>query len=161
MGLRSRESTLPGPAVLMKVLHLENDVRDAELVAHQVQQRWPHAEITVVAGRERFAAELQRAPVDVILADNGLPGFDGASALELASASAPETPFILVSGTIGEETAVAALRAGASDYVLKDRPQRLTSAIENASRRCRSSARARHGRRTQSSGRRRTSRPAR
>ncbi len=71
---------------------------------------------------------------DLILSDYSLPHFSGTQALEISSALKPNTPFIFVSGTIQEDTAIESLRNGATDYVLKDRPGRLVSAIRRALR---------------------------
>jgi DNA-binding NtrC family response regulator len=77
---------------------------------------------------------LQWMAPDVILSDFSLPQFDGLRALDIAVAHAPETPFIFVSGTIGEERAIDALRRGAIDYVLKTNLSRLPAAVERALR---------------------------
>ena len=82
-----------------------------------------------------FRAALESSDPDVILADYNLPRFDGISALNIAHALVPETPFIFVSGSIGEERAAQALREGATDYILKDRLSRLPAAITRALRR--------------------------
>src|SRR4051794_4434575 len=74
---------------------------------------------------------------DLILSDFTLPGFDGAIALLIANSRRPEIPFIFVSGTIGEERAVEALKCGATDYVLKDRLLRLGAAVRRALREAR------------------------
>src|SRR5437764_13245745 len=68
----------------------------------------------------------------VILSDFSLPAFDGMSALAIARAEAPGVPFIVLSGTIGEERAIEALKCGAIDYVLKSNPKRLVPAIQRA-----------------------------
>src|SRR5690606_11112865 len=69
---------------------------------------------------------------DLILSDNSLPGFDGLAALTLAKKRCPATPFVFLSGTIGEERAVEALKRGATGYVIKDRPSQLIPAIRQA-----------------------------
>ncbi len=71
---------------------------------------------------------------DLILSDYTLPGFDGTDALQIAQLRLPDTPFIFVSGTIGEERAIQALKHGAVDYVLKENRARLVPAIERALR---------------------------
>ena|GEM_PF-4411773 len=85
-----------------------------------------------VETEEDFRKHLAEGNVDVILADYSLPTFDGGSALQIARAIAPEVPFIFVSGSIGEERAVNALRDGARDYILKDRMSRLGPAVKRA-----------------------------
>jgi len=113
----------------MKILHLEDDPGDAELVRGIIVAEWPQAEIVWVATRFAYAGELHRSVFDVILSDFALPTFTGPEALELAKERAPDTPFIFLSGTIGEDRAMEALRSGAADYVLKDRLKVLNAAI--------------------------------
>ncbi len=117
----------------MRILHLEDSPEDAELVRAHLLGEWPECEITSVATRERYLAELPGS-YDLILSDFSLVGFDGNEALRLARATAPGRPFIFLSGNIGEDRAIDAVRAGADDYVLKDRPLRLTTAIRRAFR---------------------------
>ncbi len=90
------------------------------------------AQISHVAAEGTFRSALETETYDVILSDYHLPAFDGMTALEMARAAAPDTPFIFVSGAIGEERAVETLRRGATDYILKDRITRLPSAVERA-----------------------------
>ncbi|MBF8251531.1 MAG: histidine kinase, partial [Deltaproteobacteria bacterium] len=71
---------------------------------------------------------------DLILADYSLPSFDGLSALEIARGKCPDLPFILISGTLGEELAIESLKSGATDYILKDRLSRLVPAVNRALR---------------------------
>jgi DNA-binding NtrC family response regulator len=77
---------------------------------------------------------LERDEIDLILADYKLPSFDGAAALKLASSTLPDVPFIFVSGTIGEELAIEALKMGATDYVLKTGLSRLAPSVRRATR---------------------------
>ena len=116
----------------MKILHLEDNLADAELVRSLLRQEWPACEIAVRATRADFVASLKTGRYDVILSDFQLPGFDGMEALGLARRIVPDTPFVFLSGTIGEERAIDALRQGASDYVLKERMKRLPVAIQRA-----------------------------
>lgn len=116
----------------MNILHLEDNRRDAELVQHLLAMEWPEVRVTVVTGREDFAAALDLYEPDVILSDFNLPGFSGRDALALARERRSEIPFIFVSGTIGEDSAVESVHAGAADYLLKDRLQRLPLAIRRA-----------------------------
>lgn len=115
----------------MKILHLEDSPQDAELVEAIVSEEWPDCQIAVVENREAFLAQLAR-PHDIILSDFTLGSFDGMEALKLARATAPQIPFIFVSGSIGEERAVEAVRMGAHDYVIKDRMRRLNTSIQRA-----------------------------
>ncbi len=116
----------------MHLLHLEDSAADAELLGRLIRREWPACEIRVVATAAEYRAALERGGFDLILSDYSLPGFDGLTALSLARARFPETPFLFLSGTIGEERAVEALKCGATDYVLKDQPTRLVPAIRQA-----------------------------
>ena len=82
--------------------------------------------------RHQVFDALEKGQFDLILSDFKLPGFDGMRALEIAHALKPETPFVFVSGTIGEEAAIESLRNGATDYVLKDHLARLVPAVRRA-----------------------------
>jgi PAS domain S-box-containing protein len=116
----------------MQLLHLEDSTTDAELIALLIRREWPACEIRHVATQPEYQAALEQGGFDLILSDYSLPGFDGLSALAMARAHFPETPFLFLSGTIGEERAVEALKRGATDYIIKDRPTRLVPAIRQA-----------------------------
>lgn len=118
----------------MNILHLEDSPEDAELVRELIMEEWPDCQITCVASRFAFLGELHRGNFDLILSDFGLRSLNGLEALQLAKERAPEIPFIFLSGTIGEDRAIEALRSGAQDYVLKDRMKRLGTAIARALR---------------------------
>src|SRR3712207_2732183 len=105
----------------MRILHLEDNTEDAELVRELITEEWPECEITCVATRVAFLDELREARHDLILSDFALSSLDGLEALKLAKAKVPDTPFIFLSGTIGEDRAIQAVQFGAEDYVLKDR----------------------------------------
>ena len=124
-------SRSPYPSVL-HVLHLEDNAADAELIHAVLKKGWPNCRVERVQARAEYLDALGRAEFDLILSDFSLPGFDGLSALEIASRVQPGTPYIFLSGTIGEENAVRALQMGATDYVIKDRPGRLIPAIQRA-----------------------------
>src|SRR6185437_10178415 len=109
----------------MRVLHLEDSADDAELIRHTLAVAWPDCRIDRVQSRGEYIAALERGGFDLILSDFAIPGFDGLSALELAQTRCPGKPYVFISGTIGEERAIEALKRGAADYVLKDRPSRL------------------------------------
>ena len=85
-----------------------------------------------MSAREPYAQALRGGGFDLILSDFSLPDFDGVEALELARTLAPEAPFIFVSGVVGEEFAIESLKEGATDYVLKQRLERLPSAVKRA-----------------------------
>lgn len=116
----------------MHLLHLEDSPTDAELIALLIRREWPACEIRHAATVTEYREALDNGGFDLILSDYSLPGFDGLSALSMARAHFPETPFLFLSGTIGEERAVEALKRGATDYIIKDRPTRLIPAIRQA-----------------------------
>lgn len=116
----------------MHILHLEDSARDAELVAVLLHSDSPHFHITRAATRHDYEVMLQQGGFDVIITDFSMPDFTGLAALDLARRQCPEIPFIFLSGMIGEDRAVEALKSGAVDYVFKDRPARLASAIRTA-----------------------------
>src|SRR5262249_40128103 len=114
------------------ILHLEDEPDFSELVRSLLQKEGLGAEVLTVANRPDFEAALAREPFDAVLADYLLPDFNGLEALEVVRKQTPETPFLLVSGTIGEEAAIESLKAGATDYVLKLWPERLAPAVRRA-----------------------------
>lgn len=116
----------------LHVLHVEDNPADAELIRALLEEEWPDCVIDRVQTREAFLNSLSAAKFNLILSDFSLPQFDGLSALALARQRDMSTPFIFISGTIGEDNAVDALRRGATDYVIKDRPRRLIPAIHRA-----------------------------
>lgn len=117
----------------LRILNLEDNARDAELTEAMVSARWPQSHFIRVETREDFVAALSE-DIDLILSDYTMPGFNGREALLLARDKRPEVPFMFVSGTIGEDAAVEALKNGAIDYVLKHRLMRLIPAIDRALR---------------------------
>ena len=118
----------------LRILNLEDDVNDAELNQAMISARWPHCEFIRVANKADFLAALEDSDLDLILSDYTMPGFNGVEALKIARAKRPQTPFMFVSGTIGEDTAIEALKNGAIDYVLKHRLMRLIPAVDRALR---------------------------
>lgn len=118
----------------LRILNLEDCVEDAELNQAMLSARWPQSELTRVDKRDAFVAALQKGGFDVILSDYTMPGFGGSQALGIARELCPQVPFLFVSGTIGEDTAIEALKNGATDYVLKHRLMRLIPAVDRALR---------------------------
>jgi two-component system cell cycle sensor histidine kinase/response regulator CckA len=116
----------------LHLLHLEDNIPDSELISEVILQEWPDCRINRVQTRGEFLAALRKNELDLILSDFTMPGFNGLSALALAGQLCPETPFIFLSGTIGEDAAVEALKNGATDYVIKDRMSRLVPVIRRA-----------------------------
>lgn len=105
----------------MKILHLEDNDLDAELLQSQLEIEGIPCEITRVFHKAEFIKVIEEKQFDLILSDNTLPDFDGIDALRYAKKIQPETPFIFLSGTLGEDVAIEAMRWGATDYVLKQR----------------------------------------
>jgi diguanylate cyclase (GGDEF)-like protein/PAS domain S-box-containing protein len=124
----------------MRLLIVEDVPADAELEMYELKRAGLAAACRIVETEEAMGAAISEFTPDVILSDFALPHFDGLSALAVARAMAPDTPFIFVSGTVGEEAAIRALRGGASDYVLKANLRRLPSAVERAIKDARSLA---------------------
>ncbi len=116
----------------LHILHLEDEPDFAELVRSMIEQDNPEAEVKQVKTREALEAALDAEVFDVILSDFHLPAFTGLDALAIVKKKCRNTPFILISGTIGEQAAIESLKAGATDYILKQQPERLTSAIRRA-----------------------------
>jgi len=117
---------------LLRVLILEDDHHDGELLTRELRRAGLSFTSRQVAEQSGFLGELQTFQPDVILADYNLPGFGGVEALNLAREHCPEVPFIFVSGAMGEELAIESLKMGATDYVLKGRLDRLPSVITRA-----------------------------
>ena len=114
------------------ILHLEDSPLDAELVRNRLRKDAIDYEYHRVDTRDEFIEAIDSRRFSLILADHSLPSFDGISALELARARVPDTPFLFVSGVLGEEVAIDRLKLGATDYVLKQRLDRLGPAVRRA-----------------------------
>src|SRR6266513_415839 len=117
---------------LLRILHLEDNPTDAELVRGMLEAAGVDCAIRRVETREAFQSALEREQFDLVISDFTLPSFDGLSALTICRHKKPELPFIFVSGTIGEDAAVESLKRGATDYVIKDRLSRLAASVERA-----------------------------
>jgi len=115
----------------LKVLIAEDSPIDAELIVVQLRREGFDPQWKRVEEEPDFLRELQTLP-DVVLSDYSMPRFSGLRAAELTRKSGLNIPFILISGTVGEDAAVEAMKQGATDYLLKDRLVRLGSAIERA-----------------------------
>lgn len=113
----------------MIFLHLEDSDKDAFLIESVLTEAWPQCQVQRVKNRAAYQRALEIGGFDLVLSDYAMPGFDGVSAFELARAVCPDKPFIFLSGAIGEERAIEALKRGAADYIIKDRPARLVPAI--------------------------------
>ena len=133
----------------LRILLVEDVLTDAELEVRELRRAGLRVSHHIVETEEAFRAALREFDPELIISDFSMPHFDGMWALELSRELAPEVPFIFVSGTIGEEYAIRALRNGATDYVLKSNLVRLPAAVEralqdNAERTARRIAEARH-----------------
>lgn len=121
--------THPAP---LRVLFVEDSTDDFELIQHALR-RGPWAlEVARVETEAEQRAALANAGWDIILADYNLPGFDAIRVIEVAQELCPDTPLIVVSGTVGEDVAVETLKLGADDYLLKDSLARLLPAVARA-----------------------------
>lgn len=116
----------------IRILHLEDDPADAELIQAILESEGMVCRITRLQTGDGFAGALHNSEYDIILADYKLPAYDGMCALRLVQELHLETPFVFVSGTIGEDAAVEGLREGATDYVLKQKLSRLVPAVRRA-----------------------------
>jgi PAS domain S-box-containing protein len=121
----------------LQILSLEDDPNDAELIQELLEADGLTCEVTRVETESGFLGVVESCHLDLILADYSLPSFDGLSALNLAKGRCPDVPFIFVSGTLGEEVSIEALKIGATDYVLKTRLSRLVPSVRRALREAR------------------------
>ena len=111
---------------------VEDNAIDADLELRQIKRAGIDCEAIRIETREDFIHQMDVFNPDIILSDFSLPKFDGISAVKIARERRPEIPFIFVSGTIGEETAIESLKEGAVDYIIKTNLSRLPSAINSA-----------------------------
>ncbi|HEX2828524.1 MAG TPA: EAL domain-containing protein [Burkholderiales bacterium] len=123
-----------GTANNLRVLMLEDLELDAELCHEELKRGGLSCDVHRVDTRQGFENALEGWRPDIILSDFSMPRFDGMSALGIARERTPATPFIFVSGTIGEERAVEAMKRGATDYVLKHHMNRLVPVVKRALR---------------------------
>jgi len=128
----------------LRILHLEDEPDYSQLIRELLAKEGVCAEVALATNRAEFEAALAREKFDIVLADYTLPGYTGIEALELVRARLPEAPFLLVSGTIGEQAAIEGMRAGATDYVLKQTPERLVPAVRRAVEEAQERVRRRH-----------------
>jgi PAS domain S-box-containing protein len=116
----------------IRILILEDFVADAILAERELRRSLPDFVIKVVDSEESFIEQLEALYPDIIISDYQLPSFDGLSALRIAIEKSPDTPFIVFTGSMNEDTAVNCMRAGATDYVIKEHLKRLGPAVINA-----------------------------
>ena len=118
----------------LRILHLEDEPDYCELVKALLEKDGLAADVVLVQDLKDFIAAVDKGRFDIILADYRLPNCTGLDALREARRRCPSTPFVLVSGTIGEQAAIEAMKSGATDYVLKQWPERLAPAVRRAVR---------------------------
>src|ERR1700688_1897149 len=118
----------------LRILSIEDDPKDTELIQDLLETEGIVCEVRRVDTEASLRDLLKQGGVDLILADYSLPSFDGISALKLSTKACADVPFIFVSGTLGEEVAIEALKIGATDYILKTRLSRLVPSVLRALR---------------------------
>ncbi|HTE24990.1 PAS domain-containing sensor histidine kinase [Flavitalea sp.] len=116
----------------LRILHLEDLPSDADMVARELKKAGLQGEIFLAETKEEFIRGLTEFSPDIILSDHSLPSFDSHEALKIVKELNIQIPFILITATVSEEYAVNVMKEGASDYILKDRLQRLPRAITSA-----------------------------
>ena len=116
----------------LRILHLEDEPDYSRFVQDLLVKGGVAADVTLVASEADFNEAIAQEEFDLVLADYSLPDWTGIQALNLVKEKVPQTPFLLVSGTIGEQFAIESLKAGATDYVLKQWPDRLVPAVRRA-----------------------------
>ncbi len=130
---------LSAPLGPLRILMVEDSPEDAELISTQLLDAGLEAEFERVDSASALQEAMAGFAPDVVLSDLSMPGFSGYEALRIVRAAKP-VPFLFVSGTMGEETAVQALRDGANDYILKHNTTRLPAAVDRAVREARTEA---------------------
>ena len=123
-------TTVPPPS--LRILILEDNVRDAKLMASALEGGVGSVQYEVTDSPEVFRERLEKVEYDVILADFNLRNWTALDALEILKRSGKDIPLILVTGSLGDEAAVECIKQGAADFVLKDRPARLPTAVQRA-----------------------------
>jgi PAS domain-containing protein len=132
MQITKKQLKLTQSRELLRILILEDLPTDAELCEREIKKTLGSCEFKRVETREGFTEALIKFKPDLIISDFKLPVFDGLSALKLSVEMAPDIPFIMVTGSMNEDTAVACMKAGAWDYVIKEHIKRLGVAVQGA-----------------------------
>lgn len=127
------QADMPSVARVLRLLHLEDNDLDHELITESLRADldW-EMDVRRAEDEASFLRELQDFAPHLVLSDYSLPGYDGMRAFEAARAYDPYLPFIIVTGAMGEEVAVDTLRRGVTDYILKQRPERLAPSVRRA-----------------------------
>jgi len=118
----------------LRILLLEDDPKDAEMIRTLLESENMSCELKRVETEAGFGSALEQGNIDLILADDTLPSYEGLSALKLALEKRPDIPFIFVTGTVGEEAAIEALNLGATDWISKPRLSRIVPSVRKALR---------------------------
>ncbi len=117
---------------ILEILHAEDNPTDAGLISATLKEAGLLCEVLVVKSRSEFERAVKNRKFDVILSDFSFPSFSGKEAFQIARECTPETPFVFVSGTLGEDAAIQCLIDGATDYVLKTKMARLVPAVRRS-----------------------------
>ena len=117
---------------ILKILFVEDVKSDAELIWRELSKNNIVFSKKLVDNSDDYLSSLEVFNPDIIISDYSLPQFDGMAALKMANEITPATPFILVTGSMNEEIAVECMKAGASDYVIKENLKRLGPAVHNS-----------------------------
>ena len=117
-------------AKILRIIIVEDSEDDAHFIKEEIEKAGYEVSVARVATADALQAALMEGDWDLILSDHSMPGFSAPAALRVLHESGLDIPFIIVSGMIGEELAVSLMRAGAHDFVMKDRLGRLVPAIE-------------------------------
>lgn len=117
---------------IIKILILEDNKSDAEFIRYELKKSGLNFETHIVETKEAYEIAIEKFNPDIVLSDYSLPSFDGVSAYQFKQTKSPDTPFIIVSGTIGEENSVALIKSGITDYVLKSKLFTLVPKITRA-----------------------------
>lgn len=115
-----------------RILLVEDEAIDAELNKREIRKALPFSTFEIVDNKTDYLRQIETFIPDIIISDFNMPSFDGLTALKIAQEVCPHVPFIMVTGSINEDTAVECMKSGASDYVLKDSLKRLGSSVVNA-----------------------------
>ena len=122
------------PRMRLRTLIVEDSASDARLMENVLRDGGYDVVSERVYTADTLRAALERGPWDIVISDYHLPQFDGPDALQLLQFHAPDIPFIMVSGAVGEESAAGAIRAGADDFLLKSNLGRLVAVVERVLR---------------------------
>lgn len=135
MGIRQRVNLFKMKK-LLKIIFVEDSDTDIDLIYRELKRTGIAYISELVKTKETFEDTLEKFIPDIILSDYSLPSFDGVAAFHIKQKKYPDVPFIIISGTIGEETAVELIKSGVTDYVLKDKlftlPHKIARALDDA-----------------------------